>query len=160
MFNLFKKSKKTTEKVNMQIISVKKNKNDFNCFKGKFVSIELDTTKDQFYFMVYDNENNKYIRITEKVDNKYYNLCNEYDYGLIYDYGNDFYTIAIICKKGYLKAFDVKLNDKLDNGTSFIIENNNLIDNNKIVGSVIRKSNENITLNVLDHNKLICFIEK
>ena len=159
MFELFKKKKKQPEKVKMQLITVKKNKEDFNCFKGKFVSVDVDTEKDNFYFTVYDNENNRYIRITEKVDDKYYTLCDNYEYGLIYDYTDDFYTIAIICCKGYIKALNVKLNEKLENGTSFIIDHNNLIDNNKIVGS-IQNNNNNIKLNVLDHNKLMCFIEK
>ena len=110
--------------------------------------------------MAYDNENNKYIRISNKIDNKYYNLCESYDYGLIYDFDNEFYTIAIICQNGYLKTFDIKLNNTLENGTSFIINNNNLIDNNIIVGEIKRNSNEVITLNCLDHNKLICFISK
>ncbi|MBS5720588.1 MAG: hypothetical protein KHW57_08000 [Clostridium sp.] len=138
MFNLFKKRTFQTKKVDMQLINVKRNKNIFNCFKGKFVSIEVD----------------------EKIDLKYYNLCNNYDYGLIYSYDNDSYTIAIICKKGYLKAFDISLNQELENGTSFIINNNDLIDNNKIVGTIKRATKETISLNCLDHNKLICFIEK
>ena len=119
MFGLFKK-KNTIKKVDMQLIKVSKNNNDFNCFKGKFVSIEIDEKNNNFYFMAYDNENNKYIRISNKIDNKYYNLCESYDYGLIYDFDNEFYTIAIICQNGYLKTFDIKLNNTLENGTSFI----------------------------------------
>lgn len=148
MFNLFKKRTFQTKKVDMQLINVKRNKNTFNCFKGKFVSIEVD------------EKNNRYIRISNKIDLKYYNLCNNYDYGLIYSYDNDSYTIAIICRKGYLKAFDISLNQELENGTSFIINNNDLIDNNKIVGTIKKATKETISLNCLDHNKLICFIEK
>lgn len=159
MFGIFKK-KEVQKKVNMQLIKVKKNSNIFNCFKGKFVSIEVDEKNNNFYIMAYDNENNKYIRISNKIDNKYYNLCNMYDYGLIYDFNNDVYTIAIICQKGYLKTFDIDLKTNLENGTSFIVKDNNLIDNDNIVGSIKRNTNETITINSLDHNKLICFIEK
>ena len=160
MFNLFKKRTFQTKKVDMQLINVKRNKNIFNCFKGQFVSIEVDEKNNSYYFNAYDNENNRYIRISNKIDLKYYNLCNNYDYGLIYSYDNDSYTIAIICRKGYLKAFDISLNQELENGTSFIINNNDLIDNNKIVGTIKRATKETISLNCLDHNKLICFIEK
>ena len=59
-----------------------------------------------------------------------------------------------------MKAFDISLNQELENGTSFIINNNDLIDNNKIVGTIKRATKETISLNCLDHNKLICFIEK
>jgi len=160
MFNLFKKRPIQTKRVDMQLINVKKNKNNFNCFKGKFVIIEADEKTDNYYFSVYDNENNKYIRISNKIDLKYYDLCSKYNYGLIYNYDNDNYTIAIICKKGYLKTFNINLYKKLDNGTAFIINNNDLIDNNVTVGTIERNTNEIISLNCLDHNKLICFIEK
>lgn len=159
MFGIFKK-KNTIKKIDMQLIKVSKNNYNFNCFKGKFISIEIDEKNNNFYIMAYDNENNKYIRISNKIDDKYYKLCESYDYGLIYDFDNEFYTIAIICQNGYLKTFDVKLNNTLENGTSFIINDNNLIDNNSIVGVIKRNSNEIITLNCLDHNKLICFISK
>lgn len=159
MFNIFKR-KNETKKTNMSLIKVKKNNNTFNCFKGKFVSIEVDIKTNNYYIMVYDNENNKYIKISNKIDNQYSHLCESYDYGLIYDFDNEFYTIAVICQNGYLKTYDVKLNDNLENGTAFIVKDNDLIDNGKIVGTIKRNNNDLILLNSLDHNKLICFMKK
>ena len=160
MFNWLKKKTTQTPKIKMELIRVKRSKENFNCFIGKFVSIDFDEEKEIYYLSVYDNENNKYVKLTNKIDNKYFNLCNDYDYGLIYSFDEDYYNIAIICKKGYLKTYDVKLKQNYDNGTSFIIEDNNLIDKNSIVGEIKRNTKEKISLNVLDHNKLICFIEK
>lgn len=159
MLGIFKK-KKNGNRTNMQLIKVKRNKNNFCCFKGQFVSIDINENSDNYYFSAYDYDNNKYMIISNRISDKYYELCQKYDYGLIYDFDNEFLTIAIICKKGYLKAFDIELDKQLDNGTAFILDNNNLIDNNEVVGNIMRTTKENITLNSLDHNKLICFIEK
>ena len=84
MFSLFKK--KSTEKLPLQLISVKSNKKDFSYYKGKFISIEVNDNVEGYYFTVYDRSKGTYIRITNKVDKKYFDICSKYDYGLIYDY--------------------------------------------------------------------------
>lgn len=155
--------KETVKKNEMQVIKVKKNKNSFNCFKGKFVTIVADigrNDKEIFYFEIFDQSKGKYIKISNNISDKYYSLCKNYKYGLIYDYDEESYTIAIICQNGYVKTFDVELLEHFNNGESFVIEENDLIDNNKVVGKIKRTSNETITMNVLEDKKLICFIGK
>ena len=83
MFNLFKKK---TEKIPLQLISVKGNKENFSYYKGKFVSIEVNDNTEGYYFTIYDKQKGAYKRITNKVNKKYYGICSKYDYGLIYDY--------------------------------------------------------------------------
>ena len=101
-----------------------------------------------------------YIRITNKVDKKYFDICSKYDYGLIYDYDGENYTIAVICRKGFLKVYDIELLQNFNNGESFIIEENNLINNNKVVGKIKNDLKEKVSMNCLEDNKLICFISK
>ncbi len=158
MFNLFKK--KPDNKVPLQLITVKSNKEKFNYYKGKFVSIEVTDNTEGYYFTIYDRSSGKYIKITNKVDKKYYDICSKYEYGLIYDYDGENYTIAIICKNGYLKVYDVQLLQDFNNGEAFIVENNKLINNGKVVGTIQNEVKEKITMNCLEDNKLICFIEK
>lgn len=157
MFNLFKKK---TEKTPLQLITVKSNKKEFNYYKGKFVSIEVNDNTEGYYFTIYDMKNRSYTRITNKVDKKYFDICSKYEYGLIYDYDGENYTIAIICQKGFLKTYDVEMLHNFNNGESFIIENNNLINNNKIVGKIKNDVKEKVSMNCLEENKLICFISK
>ncbi len=158
MFNLFKR--KSIEKLPLQLISVKSNKKDFSYYKGKFVSIEVNDNVEGYYFTVYDRSKGTYIRITNKVDKKYFDICSKYDYGLIYDYDGENYTIAVICKNGYLKNYDVEMLQNFNNGESFIIKNNNLINNNKVVGKIKNDLKEKVSMNCLEDNKLICFISK
>lgn len=157
MFNLFKKK---IEKTPLQLISVKGNKENFSYYKGKFVSIEVNDNTEDYYFTIYDKQKGTYKRITNKVNKKYYDICSKYDYGLIYDYNGEDYTIAVICKKGYLKTYDVEMLQNFNNGESFIIENNNLINNNQVVGKIKNDLKENVSMNCLEDNKLICFISK
>ena len=158
MFSLFKK--RSTEKLPLQLIGVKSNKKDFSYYKGKFVSIEVNDNVEGYYFTVYDRSKGTYIRITNKVDKKYFDICSKYDYGLIYDYDGENYTIAVICKKGFLKVYDIELLQNFNNGESFIIEENNLINNNKVVGKIKNDLKEKVSMNCLEDNKLICFISK
>ena len=157
MFNLFKKK---TEKIPLQLISVKGNKENFSYYKGKFVSIEVNDNTEGYYFTIYDKQKGAYKRITNKVNKKYYDICSKYDYGLIYDYNGENYTIAVICKNGYLKNYDVEMLQNFNNGESFIIKNNNLINNDQVVGKIKNDLKENVSMNCLEDNKLICFISK
>lgn len=162
MLRIFKKkeNKIDNNKINMHLIKVKRNVNSCTFHIGKFISIDIDETTNNFYFIAYNNEANRYVRITNKIDNTYYDLCNKYEYGLIYGIDNEYYTIAVICCNGFLKAYNVTLNKPFENGNAFIINNNNLIEGNSIVGKIDKNDDLKISLNSLDNNKLICFIRK
>lgn len=160
MLRLLKKEK--TEKLPLQLITVKSNEEKFESYKGKFVSIEATITNDieEYYFMIYDRKSGIYQRITDKVNEKYFDICKKYNYGLIYDYDGENYTIAVICQNGFLKVYDVELLQAFNNGESFIIKGNNLINNHKIVGKIKNDVKDKISMNCLENNKLICFIKK
>ncbi len=155
---IFNKNRRL-EQVPMTLITVKRNKNVFNCYKGKFVSIDVDLP-ESYYFNIYDRNSKNYVRVTNKVNKQYMNICSKYNYGLIYDFNDEELIIAVICHNGYLKTYDVKMKDNFSNGEAFIINGNNLINNNKIVGTINNNTNEKILMNCLEDNKLICFISK
>ena len=154
---------KKNKKVPMQLINVKKNNLTIeNLYIGKFVNIGTDISKNDnniYYFETFDNK--QYKKFTKKISSKYESLCEKYNYGIIYGINEDSYDICIIMEDGFLKTFDVKLNNHYENGSAFFIENNNLIDSNtnKIVGYA-NFENYNVKINSLDNDKLVCFIQK
>ena len=158
MFNFKKKKKNNIDKIKMQLINVKMNKNNDDVFVGKFISIDINEN-EEFYITSYNNKEKTYEKISNKIDKKYYALCKQYKYGIVYQINNGNYDIAIICENGYLKTYDVLLSKHYSNGTAFLIENNYLLENNKIIGEIYNL-NENISINSLYENKLICFIKK
>ena len=59
MFTLFKKKK--PNKIPLQLLTVKSNKKEFNCYKGKFVSIEVNDNIEGYYFTIYDRNKGTYL---------------------------------------------------------------------------------------------------
>lgn len=156
LFNLFKKK---VEPIRLQQIIVKR-KGNKNIYVGQIVSIEGDIGTDSIKYTL-----NSYQEgcISNKITKEYEELCEKYRYAIIKDFNDEKIDARVICYDGYLQRLKVKLNDNFDNGNSFIIKEDTLYDNGKIIGKIVDNkydSNSNIAFNELDNDRLVVFIRK
>lgn len=156
LFNLFKKK---VEPIRLQQIIVKR-KGNKNIYVGQIVSIEGDIGTDSIKYTL-----NSYQEgcISNKITKEYEELCEKYRYAIIKDFNDEKIDARVICCDGYLQRLKVKLNDNFDNGNSFIIKEDTLYDNGKIIGKIVGNkydSNSNIAFNELDNDRLVVFIRK
>lgn len=156
LFNLFKKK---VEPIRLQQIIVKR-KDNKNIYVGQIVSIEGDIGTDSIKYTL-----NSYQEgcISNKITKEYEELCEKYRYAIIKDFNDEKIDARVICCDGYLQRLKVKLNENFDNGNSFIIKEDTLYDNDKIIGKIVDNkydSNSNIAFNELDNDRLAVFIRK
>lgn len=156
LFNLFKKK---VEPIRLQQIIVKR-KGNKNIYVGQIVSIEGDIGTDSIKYTL-----NSYQEgcISNKITKEYEELCEKYRYAIIKDFNDEKIDARVICCDGYLQRLKVKLNDNFDNGNSFIIKEDTLYDDGKIIGKIVDNKydyNSNIAFNELDNDKLVVFIRK
>ena len=110
---------------------------------------------EYYNFMSYDGD------VSNKIDNSERTYCEKYRYGIIKNISNDEMNVSIICCDGYLQRLKTNLN--VENGNSYIINGNDLLDNGNIVGKITDYKydpNSNIRFNTVEDNKLIVFIQK
>lgn len=158
IFNLFKKKDNQNNQIQLHDVSVKVKKGkEKELYIGKILSISANMGRDTEYysFMSYDGD------VSNKIDNSERTYCEKYRYGIIKSINNDEMIVSIICCDGYLQRLKTNLN--VENGNSYIINGNDLLDNGNIVGKITDykyDSNSNIKFNTVEDNKLIVFIQK
>lgn len=156
IFNIFKK------KVNNQIalhnitVKIKKGK-EKNLYIGKILSISANEGKNNEYYTLSDY----YGDVSNKIDNSERTYCEKYRYGIVKMIDSDNMIVSIICSDGYLQR--LKTNLDVQNGNSYIIDGNNLLENGKIIGQITDykyNPETNIRFNTVEDNKLVVFIQK
>jgi len=163
LLNLFKKKNNIQTIPFHQVdIKIKKGK---NLYIGQFLNIETDYKDDgdfinngKYYFSSFDSG-----IVTNKISSSHEKYYEKYRYGIVRSIEGDTATILIICCNGYLQRYDISMKNEYNNGSAFIINNGNLIENNKVVGSITDRRYNNdvpILLNGVDNGKLVVFIQK
>lgn len=156
LFDFFKKKEKPIEL--KQIIAKRKKNSDIHI--GQIISIEAEEGKNNynFYLCKYPDE-----YISNKIESEYQEICEKYKYAIIKDFNEEKIDARVICCDGYLQRLKIKLDSKYENGSAFIIKENNLYDNNKIVGKIIDNKYDyesKIVFNELEQDRLVVFIRK
>lgn len=156
LFNLFKKK---VEPIKLQQIIVKRKSNS-NLYIGQIVSIDVEEGSggDRYYLCKYPDE-----YVSNKITKEYEEYCEKYKYVIIKSFNDEKIDGRIICCDGYLQRYKINLTEKFNNGSAFVIKNDELYDNGKLVGKIIDNRydlNANIIFNELDDDKLVVFIRK
>ena len=156
LLNLFKKKEKPI--LFKQLIVKRKANTDVHI--GQIVSIEVEEgeSEDKYYLCKYPDT-----YISNKITKEYKEDCQKYKYAVIKEFNDEKIDARIICCDGYLQRFKIELFYAFENGSAFIIKDENLYDNNKIVGKIIDNrydSSISITLKELENNVLVSFIRK
>lgn len=158
LLNLFKKKKENEGTIETHLITVKR-KYKKAIHVGQIISIELDPEADDEKYYILSSEG----QISSTITPEQLGTYKKYRYGLIKSFDEQNINILIICCDGYLQRLKIKLNDNFEDGSAFIIKNNELYNDEKIVGKIIDykyESNMNVVFNELDNNKLVVFIRK
>lgn len=157
--NLFKKKENNQfSKISLHDVSVKiKKGKEKNLYIGKILSISANEGKSNecYTFMDY------YDDVSNKISDSEISYCEKYRYGIVKSINSEDMIVSIICCDGYLQRLKTDLN--VENGNSYIIDGNNLLDNGNIIGKIIDYKYDpsaNIRFNTVEDNKLIVFIQK
>ena len=155
-FNLFKKRNENNIVLHDVTVKIKKGK-EKELYIGEILSISANAgaSSEYYNFMNYNGD------VSNKIDNSERTYCEQYNYGIIKSFTSEEMIVSIICANGYLQRLKTNLN--VENGSSYIIEGNNLLENGNVIGQITDYKydpNSNIKFNTVDDNKLVVFIQK